>query len=690
MWETREIFVGRPSAGTEHFTIVLPPPNANADLHLGHAMYVYEDVMIRYHKLLGKDVLWLAGADHAGIETQFVYEKQLKKQGKSRFDFDREQLFDDIWQFVMANRGRMEEQLKRLGFGLDWTKKKFTMDPDIVQVVWRTFARLHQDGMVYRAKRLVNYCTSCGTSFSDLEVADKEVDGSLYFVKYPLDAESGEIIVATTRPETMFGDVAIMVHPDDARYRSYIGKKVRLPLTDRVIPVIADAYVDPKFGTGAVKVTPAHDPNDAEVGIRHGLHAPQVIDFGGKMYGTQVVDGMYWTKARKAVIAQLAEGGFLQKEKSHHMTVGTCYRCGTVLQPLPKEQWFIKVAPLRERAMRALESGEIKIHPKRFHKHLMRILEHFIDWNISRQIVWGIRIPAFMHVISGAWKVEPDPAKQKELLASGEYVQDEDTFDTWFSSGQWPFATLQTWGEDVFSRYYPTSVMETGHDILRAWVARMMMLGLYMTDAVPFRDVFLHGMVRDTQGQKMSKSKGNVINPLDMVDKYGADALRAALVFGTKEGGDVVLGEDKIKAMRNFANKIWNIARFLHLNKSEHANSDTRTGSPLTTDGKKIVAALRKEIAACEKQYHLHMKRFEFAKAFDLVYACIWHRFADYYVEELKDAVQHGSMDASHALEDAFMRLIRLAHPYVPFVTEAVYRELAQTTESLLETAQQA
>lgn len=681
-WEDKGYFKAQVNKKKEPFCIILPPPNANADLHLGHAMYVYEDVMIRYNKLMGREVLWLAGADHAGIETQFVYEKHLKKEGKSRFDFDRKTLFDDIWRFVMQNRGTMENQLRKLGFALDWSNKKFTMDEDIVKIVYQTFSDIHKEGLVYRANRLVNYCTSCGTSFSDLEVEDKDVQGSLYYVQYPLADGVGHITVATTRPETMFGDVAVMVHPTDKRYAKFIGKTVRLPLTDREIHIIADDYVDPKFGTGAVKVTPAHDFNDFEVGQRHNLSYDTVIDFGGKMQNTGVVDGVYFTKARKITLEKLEEGNYLEKTKDHAMVVGTCYRCGTVLQPLPKEQWFINVQPLKKKAIELVKTDKVQVHPKRFKRQLIAILENFIDWNVSRQIVWGIRIPAYKCIEKNEWFVSVDKPNKCQICGTCKFEQDEDTFDTWFSSAQWPFATLQTISKEHFEYFYPTSVMETGYDILRAWVSRMIMVGYYETKKVPFEHVFLHGMVRDTKGQKMSKSKGNVINPLDMIEKYGADALRAALIFGTKEGGDVVLSEDKIRSMRNFGNKIWNVGRFIAMNKE---NQNTSFES-LTKEQIKVMKQLEKEFVSVEKKYHQHFKKFEFAKAFDLIYDFLWHRFADYYIEQLKAAMQNGNMDACEKLEEVYSKTLKMLHPYIPFVTEAVWQQYYGREVSILDT----
>ncbi|MDA1317379.1 MAG: valine--tRNA ligase [bacterium] len=723
-WEQAGYFNAKADSTKEPFCIILPPPNANADLHVGHAMYVYEDVMIRYQHLKGKEVLWLAGADHAGIETQFVYEKHLKKQGKSRFDFDRKTLFADIWDFVMKNRDTMENQLRTLGFALDWSKKKFTMDPDIVKIVYKTFKHLHEEGLVYRANKLVNYCTSCGTSFSDLEVVDLEITGKLYHIKFPIKG-GGDITIATTRPETYFGDVAVMVHPKDERYKNFIGKTVVLPLIDREIPIISDEYVDPEFGTGAVKVTPNHDINDFEIAKRHNLTYPPVIGFDGTMINTNLVDGMKVADARKKIVTMLEEKGYMEKINPHEMVLKKCYRCNTTLEPLPKEQWFINVEPLKKQAIKLVEDDTIQIHPKRFKKQLIQILENFIDWNISRQIVWGIQIPAyrcqnskFQNLKSkqiknpksqnNNWFVSVDPPISCEICGECEFVQDEDTFDTWFSSAQWPFATLKN-GENstLFDKFYPTTVMETGYDILRAWVSRMIMMGYFETKTVPFQHVFLHGMVRDAKGQKMSKSKGNVINPLDVIQEHGADALRAALIFGTKEGGDVVLSDDKIKSMRNFGNKLWNVGRFLEMNEIETSPLRRNVGDPLLKGGPipkdlpfkgstlnraegsglggGMLKELQKEFNSVQKEYHDNFKKFQFAKAFDLMYEFVWHRYADYYIEQLKEDIQNGSIDTLASMQEVFDSSLMMIHPYMPFVTEALWKARKGQETSILD-----
>ena len=684
-WEKKGVFRATLS-GKEPFCIVFPPPNANADLHLGHAMYVFEDIMIRYKKLAGKEAFWVAGADHAGIETQYVFEKHLKKQGKSRYDYPREELFTMIWDFVMQNRETMENQLRKLGFALDWEKKKFTMDPDIVTIVYKTFKHMFDKGLVYRANRLVNYCTSCGTSFSDLEVVAKDIQGKLYHIAFPL-VDGGTITVATTRPETFFGDVAIMVHPKDKRYTQYVGKKAHIPLTDREIPIIADAYVDMKFGTGAVKVTPNHDFNDFEIAKKHKLQYNSIIGFDGKMQNTHVVDGLRVKKAREVVLQKLEEKGLLVKVEDHDMTVRTCYRCGTVLEPLPKKQWFVSIKPLASKAIALVETGKIKIHPSRFKKQLISILDNFIDWNISRQIVWGIRIPAYRcvnksHKGNENWFASVEKPNKCAICGTCAFEQDEDTFDTCFSSSQWPFATLQTISDtenDYFSAFYPTTVMETGYDILRAWVARMIMVGYFETETIPFQHVYLHGMVRDAKGQKMSKSKGNVINPLDIIEQFGADALRGALVFGTKEGGDVVLSQDKIRAMRNFANKIWNIGRFIQM------NDDKRAPMQHPKQTQDILADLQDEFTALEKQYHRDHKAYRVGKPFDMLYEFIWHRFADYYIETLKEEMRVGNAETCSAMRRVYLGCLKMLHPYLPFVTEAVWQEYHGKETSILQ-----
>jgi len=640
------------------FSIIFPPPNANGDLHLGHAMYVYEDIMIRYHKLLKEAVLWQYGTDHAGIETQFVFEKYLKSQGKSRFDYKREELFQMIWDFVNENKGKMKNQLQRLGFLLNWSTEKFPLDEKVVTVVYQTFKKLFDAGLIYRGQRLVNYCINCGTSFSDLEVEYKEKPSKLYYIKYPL------ITVATTRPETMLGDTAVAVNPKDKRYKKLIGQKILLPLANREIPIVTDFTVDPKFGTGAVKITPAHDEADWQIAQRHHLPLIQVVGFDGKLTKEAgKYAGLTISQGREQVLNDLKTLGLLEKEEDYLHRVGKCYKCGRVIEPLPKEQWFIKIKPLSDKAIELVKKETIKVYPKRFKKTLIDILKNFYDWNISRQIVWGIRIPAYQCKKTGEWFISTEKPTQCAICGGDEFVQDEDTFDTWFSSSQWPFVTLQTQSRQLFEKYYPTTVMETGYDILRAWVARMIMIGYFKTGKIPFKNIFLHGMVRDKFGRKMSKSKGNVINPLVMIDKYGADALRAALVFGVKEGSDVVLSEEKIIGMRNFANKIWNIGRLIEMNKKSGLRGTNETLNKLT-----------KEFEMEKRKYFSLMQKYQFGKALELVHQFTWHRFADYYLEELKDDLINGKIEVLEKLQSVYFENLKFLHPFMPFVTEAIWQ----------------
>ena len=665
-WEEKGYFKASINKDKKPFSIILPPPNANGSLHLGHAMFTYEDIMIRFNKMRGKETLWLLGLDHAGTETQFVFEKHLKKQGKSRYDYKRDELYQMIWDYVAENKNTIKNQLKRLGFALDWSKEKFTMDPAIVKIVYKTFNDLFDQGLVYRANKLINYCTNCGTSFSDLEVVYVERTDSLYYMKY------GPFTLATTRPETKFGDTAVAVHPDDKRYKKWVGQEIEVDglIGPFKVKVVADRAVDPKFGTGAVKVTPAHDFNDYEIAKRHNLPMKQVIGFDGKLNELAgKYQGLRVFSARQQVVEALkAKGDMIKIKEDYVHRVGTCYKCGRVLEPLPKEQWFIKTKPLADKAIKLIEKKETEIVPKRFKKRLIAILENFIDWNISRQVVWGIRIPAYQCKTKKEWFISTNEPDKCQICGGNDFEQDEDTFDTWFSSAQWPFATLMTEGKEFFDYFYSTSVMETGHDILRAWVARMMMIGYFATKKTPFKTVFLHGMVHDPKGQKMSKSKGNVIDPILMVDKYGADALRSALIFGTKEGGDVSLSEQKVIGMRNFVNKIWNMGRFISMNLE---NPKSKIQDP---NKSKILSEMQKEFKKEKKQYLKYMESYQFSKALGLTYEFIWHRFADYYIEQLKDGVINGNIEALRGLKEVYLENLKMLHPFIPFVTETVWK----------------
>ena len=683
-WEEEGEFAPEVNASGKPFTIILPPPNANAPLHFGHAMYVVEDILIRYHRMLGDSALWLPGADHAGFETQFVFEKQLQKEDKSRFDYDRETLYKMIWDFVQNNRGTMENQLRRLGFSLDWSRMKFTLDKDLTKVVYKTFKRLYDEGLVYRDLKLVNYCTKDGTSFSDLEVKHIEQKDPLYYMKY------GPFVLATVRPETKFGDTAVAVYPTDKRYKKYIGQEIEFEsLIGKVrLRVVADEAVDPKFGTGVVKVTPAHDFTDFEIGKRHGLPMKQVIGFDGKL--TKLAGkyaGLKVKEARVLVAKDLQKKGLLEKiDENYTHTVATCYKCGRVLEPLLMEQWFVKVRPLAEKSIEAIKEREIKIVPRRFEKTMIQWFENFNDWNISRQLVWGIRIPAWRCNDCLEWIVtDGEIPKECAKCNSKELVQDTDTFDTWFSSAQWPFATLQTTRKGDFEKFYPTSVMETAYDILPWWVCRMVMLGIYATGKIPFETVYYHGLVRDSKGQKMSKSKGNVVNPIEMVDKYSADAVRMALIFGSAAGNDLSLAEDKIRGMRNFTNKLWNIGRFIEMNQSPSsakASTDAKALADRSAGKQNSIEELReitknendkKMIDQVEKlieQTTKHIEKFELNIAAEGLYDFIWHEFADKYIEDVKSRIDE---DSYLILNSLYLILLRLLHPFMPFITEEIF-----------------
>lgn len=562
-WEESGAFKPNLKAPKDPFTIIMPPPNANGDLHLGHAMYTVEDVMIRYRRMQGHKTLWLPGADHAGIETQVVYERLLEREGKSRFDLGRDEFYRQVDAFTKKNMATMISQVKSLGFSVDWSRLKFTLDDDIVEIVYDTFRRLHDAGYLYRGNRIVNWCPYCRSGFADIEVKYREQADPLYYIKY------GPFVLATVRPETKFGDTAIAVNPKDKRYAKYVGKTIIAEDLNGPIElkVIADDFVNPEFGTGVVKVTPAHDPNDWDMGQRHHLEVRQVIgtdglltEAAGKYAGMPVAD------ARTQVAHDLEERGLMDHvDMNYTHSVGYHDRCGTLIEPLVVEQWWLRVDELKKPVIKAIKDGDVKFVPQRFTKVAMSWMENLRDWNISRQNWWGIRIPAYYNATGDKSKPEyiiGSEADAKKVYGDGGYEAEIDNFDTWFSSGQWPFATLMATGD--FDRgFYPTSVMETGRDILFQWVTRMIMLGLFRTGEVPFRTVYLHGLVNDEHGKKMSKSKGNVINPLVMTDKYGTDALRLALTIGITPGNDGALSESKIEGYRNFANKLWNVARFI-------------------------------------------------------------------------------------------------------------------------------
>lgn len=677
LWESSGAFM--PSGKGDPYSIVMPPPNANGNLHVGHAyMIPIEDILTRYYRMKGRDTIWIPGSDHAGFETWVVFERYLNSQGKSRFDYSREQLYQMTWDFVEKNRGNMELQIRALGASCDWSSTVFTLDEKVIKTVYQTFHKLWNDGLIYRGNRIVNYCPHHQTSFADIEVEYREEKSHLWHIAYPLSNGEGSIEVATTRPETMLGDVAIAVHPDDEQYKDLIGQTVVVPLVGREIPIIADDAVELGFGTGAVKITPAHDPLDFEIGQRHGLKQIQIIGLDGKLTDAapEKYRGMTPDEARKEVVNDLKAAGAMREIEDFVHQVPHCYKCGTVIQPLLMKQWFINVKPLAKKAREAVEEGRIKFYPAQKGYELVRYYDELRDWNISRQIPWGIPIPAFQNVDDPNDWVFDTRVEQTEIIVDGKtYRRDEDTFDTWFSSGQWPFITTDYLDDGQLSRFYPNAVMETGVDILRAWVARMIMLGLYTTNKVPFKEVFLHGLILDEHGQKMSKSKGNVVNPMEIIDKHGSDALRIGIVMNRSAGQAQAFSEASVIAGRNFCNKLWNIARYIEdkAEQSKVSDSAVADAKPQTIADHWILAKLDQARINLDN----HIQNYRFAEAVDTIYHAIWDDLADWYIEASKVKA-----------DAAFMRRVlsialRLAHPFAPFVTETIWTTI-RGEESLL------
>jgi valyl-tRNA synthetase len=680
LWEKGGAFVPKHRGSKESFSIVMPPPNANGNLHIGHALTnAIQDVLTRYYRLKGRASLYLPGADHAGFETWVVYEKELNKQGKTRFDYSREELYQQVWDFVQLNKTNFEGQLRALGASCDWSRYTFTLDQKIIDQAYRTFKKMWDDKLIYRGERLVNFCTFHGTSFSDIEVIYKEVPGHLWHISYPLTDGSGTITVATTRPETMLGDTAVAVHPDDERYKEFVGKTIKLPLTAREIPVLTDEMVDKDFGTGAVKITPAHDPNDYLVAERHDLPFITVIDHEGKLnhnvpapYRGHDIDS-----ARQLVVNDLKELGILEKEEEYSHSVGHCYKCGTVIQPLLREQWFVDMQPLAKKAIERLRAGEVTFYPGSKLEQSITYLKNIRDWNISRQIAWGIPIPAFQNIDDpDDWIYDERVEEETIEIDKKIYRRDPDVFDTWFSSGQWPYVTLDYPDGKDAEEFYPLSLMETGFDILYQWVCRMIMLGLYMTNEVPFRDVYLHGLVLDEHGQKMSKSKGNVVNPIDIVKEYGSDALRMGLLTGQTPGNNQPFGLPKVVSARNFCNKLWNIARFIEdkVGDDFHFRHDPK---PETPADHWVLTKLQQ----LTNQVDTFLEQYRFSEAYDALYHFVWNDFADWYLEVSKSGTNKATL--AYTLES----ILKLAHPFAPFVTETIWQTLKWEGDAVLATS---
>lgn len=665
MWEKSGAF--NPSGKGEPYSIVMPPPNANANLHTGHALDMnLKDILARWQRMRGRDVAFIPGADHAGFETWVVYERHLQSQGKSRFDYNREQLYSQVWDFVEARRGDMELQLRALGMSCSWDNLVFTLDKKVIDTVYDTFKQMWDDDLIYRGERIVNYCTQHQTGFADIEVVHKDEKGKLWEIAYPLLDKRGEIVVATTRPETMLGDTAVAVHPEDERYKDLIGTRIQLPIVNREIPIIADEHVDREFGTGAVKVTPAHDPNDFDIAQRHNLEMINIIDTKGHMMNVpEYYRGLTVPEARKRVLATLEAEESLRGTKDLEHAVGHCYKCGTVIEPLLKEQWFIRLEPLAQAAIQRLEAGEIEFHPSSKLKEVVAYLGQIRDWNISRQIPWGIPIPAFQSTTNPDDWIFDTRVDQPTIVVNGTtYTREEDTFDTWFSSGQWPYVVTDYLSHGDLSRFFPTSIMETGSDLLRQWVSRMIMLSIYRTDNVPFKTVYFHGMVNDEHNQKMSKSKGNVINPMEMVAEYGSDALRMGIISGRSPAQNQAFNKGAIIAGRNFCNKLWNIARF-----TENAIGIGRAIAepiPVSLADHWIIRRLNEARKTIDEQ----LTNYRFSEASDTVYHAIWDDVADWYLEVSK--VENNTDMLAWVLDTS----LKLAHPFAPFVTETIWQSL--------------
>ena len=676
LWETSGAL--KPTGVGKPYSIIMPPPNANGNLHIGHALDMnLKDILIRYHRMKGDDAVFIPGADHAGFETWVVYERELTKQGKSRFDFSRDQLYSQVWNFVQEKRGNMELQLRALGVSASWKHLTFTLDDKVINTVYDTFKKMWDDNLVYRGERIVNYCTEHQTSFADIEVEHKNEKGKLWKIAYPTLDKIGEIIVATTRPETMLGDVAVAVHPDDERYKKLVGTRILLPIVDKEIPIIADEYVDMSYGTGAVKITPAHDPNDFEIAKRHDLPLESIISPEGKMINVPAQFlGLTPVEARARVLEALEALELRRGETEIEHAVGHCYRCGSVIEPMIKEQWFIKTQSLAQPAIDALKKEEITFYPASKRKELIAYLEQLKDWNISRQIPWGIPIPAFVNENDPKdWIFDTRTNEQSIVVNGTTYIREEDTFDTWFSSGQWPYIVTDYLTGGDLANYFPTDMMETGMDIMRAWVSRMIMLSLYRTGKLPFKEVYLHGMVNDEHNQKMSKSKGNVINPMELVAEFGSDATRMGLISGRAPAQSQAFNRGSVIAARNFCNKLWNIARFVEAQIGD--NHQIVDLEPQTPADHWII----RQLNDAANNIAVRLEQYRFSEASETVYHTIWDDVADWYIESSKTAINRPLLSWVLATS------LKIAHPFAPFVTETIWQTLNYTDGILMREA---
>ena len=695
-WEDHELFHDEVDKGKKPFSIVIPPPNVTGQLHMGHALdNALQDILIRFRRMQGYNTLWMPGTDHAGIATQIKVEEMLASEGLTRYDVGREKFIEKVWEWKGQYGDRIIKQLKSLGASCDWQRERFTMDEGCSKAVREVFVSLYEKGLIYQGHRITNWCPRCNTALSDIEVEHEDTPGHLYHVRYPVEGCPGEFLsVATTRPETILGDTAVAVHPEDARYLHLIGKNLILPLVGRCIPVIADEYVDKDFGTGAVKITPAHDPNDFEMGQRHQL--PQIVVIAND--GTMSADagkyaGLDRYECRKVLVADLQEQGYLVKIIDHQHAVGHCQRCRTVVEPLVSKQWFVKMQSLAEPAIEVVTTGQIQFVPERFTKTYINWLNNIRDWCISRQIWWGHRIPAW-YCECGETIVAREDITTCPKCGSSHIQQDPDVLDTWFSSGLWPFSTMG-WPEetDELEQFYPTSVLVTGYDIIFFWVARMIMMGLEFKKEIPFKHVFIHGLVRDPQGRKMSKSLGNGIDPLEVIEKNGADTLRFTLVTGNTPGNDMRFYPERVESSRNFANKLWNASRFVLMNLEDVDKIEqlieygklAKEQDNFTLADKWILSRLAKTVNEVTR----NLERFELGEAARLLYEFIWNEYCDWYIEMAK-ARLYNKEDASarataqYVLWYVLEKTLKLLHPFMPFITETIWQILPHNGDSIM------
>ena len=679
-WENGNYFKADAKSKKPPYSMVIPPPNVTGVLHMGHALdETLQDILVRYHRMSGYETLWIPGTDHAGLATQNVVEKQLAKEGLTRYDLGREKFVERTWEWTNEHKGAILDQMKRLGASFDRSRERFTFDKGCSDAVKEVFVKLYEKGLIYKGKYIVNWCPRCRSAISDVETEYATEQGHMWEISYPLKGESGAIIVATTRPETIFGDVAIAVHPEDHKYSELVGKTVIIPLSGREIPIIADEYVDRNFGTGAVKITPAHDPNDFEVGQRHNLRPIWVIDGDGKMKACgevpQELHGLDRYEAREKIVGMLSYNNFLLRTRDHEHNVGKCQRCGTTIEPMLSEQWFVKMEPLAKEAIAAVKDGRIKFVPERWEKNYLGWMENIRDWCISRQIWWGHQIPAYYHNETGEMivaKENPDPEH---------YTQDSDCLDTWFSSGLWPFSTMgfPNSETDDFKKFYPTTTLVTGFDIIFFWVARMITMGLEFTGKAPFSTVYIHGLIRDEKGQKMSKSKGNTIDPVKIIDKYGCDALRFTMTSLCTYGGqDIKMSEERFEYGRNFANKIWNASRFVLMNLDGVDNNDIDFNK-LTIVDKWILDKLNKTA----QEINENIKNYRIGETAHVLYDFFWNSYCDWYVEIAKIQLQDSKLKANtqRVLRYVLDMSLRMLHPIMPHITERVWQLIPKKSE---------